>query len=146
MPINVISERDALKKLWTYLDSHEWWTIPWVSAAASDLCIEIEGSHYDGAASDGFQVMTLPPASGAFAIAFARKRNLSAHALARLMRDTCAANVTARDLRARDVIIAFGPHEEQSCLHRLTLWGSWVQAGRPDPARRHTPLATGRRR
>ncbi len=147
MPLNVITERAALKRLWSLIDSNDWWIIPWISETACELSHTIEESHFAGDKNAAFVVMTCTRASGVFAVSLAHKRHLSVHALARLMRDSGAARVTAADLRHQDIIFCFAEDEGHVVLQRGTQWAVWLQAGRrPDPARRHTPLATERRR
>src|SRR5438105_1820439 len=108
MSIGLLTEQDARAAMWSRIDSRRWWVIPWVSNNAGPVCEAIERRYYQGDASADFQLFC-SPGGGAFAVAFAHKRRMSAYQLARLVIELGGAggsvSALARMLDRQDVPI-----------------------------------------
>lgn len=129
MGIAFLTTEELGRHIWRYLDSREWWAIPWVSEQSVWLCQQIEARHYPGAANADFVLMTCPPESGATAIAFARKERMPAAALLQVMHSREASELTPDDLKDRDVILATdsgNPEAESITIALVHIWQSWL--------------------
>lgn len=133
MGIAFLTTDELGRHMWRYIESREWWTIPWVSQQSVWLCQEIEARYYAGAANADFVLMTCPVESGARAVAFARKERMPADALLQVMDCREASGMTADDLNNRDVILATDEDDLEAqaiSLSRVRLWQAWLMSTR----------------
>jgi hypothetical protein len=115
MGIDVLTEDDGRQRMWQMAQTREWWIIPWVSEAASDLSVEIERRFYSGEANADFELFMCNPLGYASAVAFARKSRASPADIAALVGQPIASD-------EHDILIAGYPDERDRAALRAFAW------------------------
>ena len=95
MTIQLLDEAQAHAEFDRRVESREWWVIPVVGGAATDVMCAIEAAHYTGDANADFHLLAGPlPPFGQMFTAFAHKRRMTPDQLAALL-----AGFDGRDVR-----------------------------------------------
>lgn len=78
---------EAIREMQKLIDSREWWVIPAVTQASTDLAVAVETRFYAGKAGDDFAAVMIPRVGGVLlaCMFFAHKRRMTAEQLAGLV-------------------------------------------------------------
>lgn len=121
MSVNLLGEREYIDLLVDRIRSREWYIIPGLSPASSELMILIETTHYAGEANADFELLLGPLVPGAFSIAFAHKRRMTHEQLLALLRLPDDAGETD----GQDVLIALEPDAPAELTMAAIAFANW---------------------
>lgn len=125
--VELLTEDEARARVREYVDSREWWIIPWVSWGSAEASREIEERFYPnglGGSTDDFQaIFTVIP------VTFGKKSALSAEALSTYMAEkdgNRSATEWERQLTTQDVVIFVDEGDPLTAFSLAAAWHDWV--------------------
>jgi hypothetical protein len=130
MSVGLLEGEDLRALVRKRVNSRQWWVILAYNASAYSLLERIEERFYQGHKAAGFEILfpVGPPWFTMGAIAFARKKDMSARNLLSIYRDAQQPGLTLEDLQGRDILL---PIEEEAPIeerHAVSLAARWFNA------------------
>jgi hypothetical protein len=133
MNFDVVDVGVGKTRIRRYLESHDWWVIPRVSEAASDLMGRVEQTYYMGDANSDFEIVVTGGAT-VLCVAFAHKRRMTAAQASELLTHFTGRPVEEAALGAQDVMAPWYAVEREDATLRMRLWAremdEWLAEGR----------------
>lgn len=121
----LLDETDIKELINRYLDSRDWWMIPYLTEGAADIVTQIEERFYRGAKNADFHLLMGPSLPGG-TVAFAHKRWLKRSVLQRWLRKFTP------DLPAigaeQDILLPIWKDEgnREDIVSTMTRFGAWL--------------------
>jgi hypothetical protein len=129
----LVAGRDGADHIRARLASHDWWLFCTCDPDGTAFLSHLERTYYPGEANRDFELLVMPALAEGFGIIglfLAKKSRLPADRLCREINERVGGQITAAQLRERDVLF---PHTDVRVAAALTEFVSEFLTRRPRP-------------
>jgi len=126
--MELMLEDDARDRIRRYVESREWWILPYLNRRAGPVITTIEERHYVGAANADFHVL-VGGGGPIMGVAFAHKRRMSARQFARILKeagDPRKITDLTKFCKTQDVLVVLEEEDQERGIVAAFLFNAWL--------------------